>query len=229
MPSSKSSSASASASSRSASRADANARAEIIDMLKEDHKRARKAFRQFEKLDPEQDAEERRAIVEQTCAELKLHSTLEEELLYPAARDLIKEPDLVDEAEVEHATAKQLIEQLEHMSSDDAKYGATFTVLGEYVNHHIKEEEGEMFPQLEKAKSDWQSLCDEMNSRREELMQQLLPQEAHEETADAAASARSAASSSTSMRGAQRGTPAEQRAQAASGESGRDAEDDDVE
>jgi len=228
MPSSKRSSASASASSRSASRADANARAEIIDMLKEDHKRARKAFREFEKLDPEQDAAQCRAIVEQTCAELKVHSTLEEELLYPSARGLIKEPDLVDEAEVEHAIAKQLIEQLERMSSGDAKYGATFTVLGEYVNHHIKEEEGEIFPRLEKARSEWQSLCDEMNSRREELMQQLLPQEAHDESDDATVSSRSPAAS-TAMRGAQRGTPAEQRAQAASGELGRDAEDDDVE
>jgi hypothetical protein len=74
------------------------------------------------------------------------------------------------------------------------------------VNHHIKEEEGEMFPQLGRAKADWQSLCDEMNSRREELMQQLMP---GGESSEAAGASRTRTSRS-------RGGDAEQRAQAAS-------------
>lgn len=168
MPSSTRSSSSAS-SNRAASRADSSARTEIIDSLKEDHKRAKKAFREFEKLDAKKDAEQCRSIVRQTCAELKLHTTLEEEFLYPNARELLKEPDLIDEAEVEHATAKQLIQQLESMSEDDAKYGATFTVLGEYVNHHAEEEEGEMFPKARRAKVDLEGLGEQIKSRKQAL------------------------------------------------------------
>jgi hemerythrin superfamily protein len=137
MPSPRSASQSTSSGNRAASRAQSSARSEIVSMLKDDHKRAKKAFRQFEKLDPHEDAEQCQAIVEQTCAELKVHTALEEELLYPAARKLLSEEDLIDEAEVEHATAKSLIEQLGSMTPDDEKYAATFTVLGEYVNHHI--------------------------------------------------------------------------------------------
>jgi hemerythrin-like domain-containing protein len=222
MPSTSHRSASQSSTSgnRAASRAQSSARSEIISMLKEDHKRAKKSFRQFEKLDPHEDAEQCQAIVEQTCAELKLHTALEEELLYPAARKLLSEEDLIDEAEVEHATAKSLIEQLGGMTPDDEKYAATFTVLGEYVNHHIKEEENEIFPQLGRAKAEWEGLCDEMNSRREELMQQLMPEGgAGDGSARSSDSRRGASSGSrpTASRSSRtRGSEAEQRAQAAS-------------
>jgi hemerythrin-like domain-containing protein len=217
MPSTRSTSQSTTGGTRAASRAESSARAEIINMLKEDHKRAKKAFRQFEKLDPHEDAEQCQAIVEQTCAELKVHSTLEEELLYPAARRLLSEEDLIDEAEVEHATAKSLIEQLGSMTPDDEKYAATFKVLGEYVNHHVKEEENEIFPQLGRAKGEWQGLCDEMNSRRDELMQQLLPEgEAADSAARASDSRRGSATASRTRTSRSRGGDAEQRAQAAS-------------
>lgn len=217
MPSTRSTSQSTTSGNRAASRAESSARSEIIAMLKEDHKRAKKAFRQFEKLDPHEDAEQCQAIVEQTCAELKVHSTLEEELLYPAARRLLSEEDLIDEAEVEHATAKSLIEQLAGMTPDDEKYAATFKVLGEYVNHHVKEEENEIFPQLGRAKGEWQGLCDEMNSRRDELMQQLLPEgEAADSAARASDSRRGSATASRTRTSRSRGGDAEQRAQAAS-------------
>jgi hemerythrin-like domain-containing protein len=218
MPSTRSTSQSTTGGTRAASRAESSARAEIINMLKEDHKRAKKAFRQFEKLDPHEDAEQCQAIVEQTCAELKVHSTLEEELLYPAARRLLSEEDLIDEAEVEHATAKSLIEQLGSMTPDDEKYAATFKVLGEYVNHHVKEEENEMFPQLGRAKGEWQELCDEMNSRRDELMQQLMPDgEAGDRPGRASDSRRGASSASrTAARSSRSRGETEQRAQAAS-------------
>jgi hemerythrin-like domain-containing protein len=207
---------SATPSNRAASRAESSARSEIIGMLKDDHKRAKKAFRQFEKLDPHEDAEQCQAIVEQTCAELKLHTALEEELLYPAARKLLSEEDLIDEAEVEHATAKSLIEQLGSMTPDDEKYAATFKVLGEYVNHHVKEEENEIFPQLGRAKAEWQGLCDEMNSRRDELMQQLLPEAEAADGASASRRGSSTASRTASRASRTRGGEAEQRAQAAS-------------
>jgi hemerythrin-like domain-containing protein len=175
------------------SRADASARARLLGMLEEDHKRAKHAFREFEKLDPQTDAEACEAIVRQTLAELKLHTALEEELLYPAAREALDDEGLIDEAEVEHASAKSLIRQLDDMTPADDKYGATFTVLGEYVNHHIKEEEKEMFPALRRAKADWQALCDEVTSRRAELQPQLLPEGARAEGASRRPPSRGAA------------------------------------
>lgn len=159
--------------SRSSSRANTNARNEILTMLVEDHKRAKKAFRRFEQLDAEDDEAECRELVAKTCAELTVHATVEEELLYPAAREALSEEDLIDEAEVEHAGARDLIEQLKNMEPGDDKYAAKFTVLGEYIKHHIKEEEGEMFPQVSSAKLDWESLAAQMNARRAELMQSL--------------------------------------------------------
>ena len=151
------------------SRAASTARTQILSELKEDHKRVKKAYRDFEKLDVEEDPEACKAIVDQVLEELTVHATLEEELLYPAARGAI-EDDLLDEAEVEHGTVHALIDQLKGMGPEDAKYAAYFTVLCEYVLHHVKEEEGEMFPQLESASLDWESLSAEMAARREELM-----------------------------------------------------------
>jgi hypothetical protein len=75
----------------------------------------------------------------------------------------------MNEAAVEHETAKMLIDQLENMGPDDPNYFATFTVLGEYVKHHIKEEQGEMFPAAKKAKMDLEELAERMRVRKEEL------------------------------------------------------------
>ena len=157
------------ATSRSSSRAATAARTQILSDLKDDHKRVKKAYKDFQKLDIESDPDACQAIVEQVCQELTVHATLEEELLYPAARGAAEE-DLIDEAEVEHETVKALIAQLEGMSPQDEKYAARFTVLCEYVLHHVKEEEGEMFPQLERARLDWEAMAAEMAERREELM-----------------------------------------------------------
>jgi len=80
-----------------------------------------------------------------------VHATVEEELFYPAARDVLeKDEDLVDEATVEHASAKDLIAQIQSMEPSDELYDAKVTVLGEYIDHHVKEEEDEMFPRFAK-------------------------------------------------------------------------------
>jgi hypothetical protein len=164
---------------RGASRSNANARAEVLGMLEQDHKKAKKAFRDFARMDPDKEAEECEALVQQTCAELEVHATLEEELFYPAARKAISDEDLIEEAEVEHGSQDALIQQLKGMDLDDEKFSATFTVLGEYTKHHIKEEEGEMFKQLTGARVDWSELLEEMRARRQQLMQEKgLPSEA---------------------------------------------------
>jgi len=145
---------------------------DAIDMLKQDHDKAEKAFKEFEKMD-RQDAEACRRLVVQTCEELKVHTALEEEIFYPALREAIEDEDIMNEAAVEHETAKMLIEQLENMDTDDPNYYATFTVLGEYVKHHIKEEHGEMFPAAKKAKLDLDALGERMRSRKDELLGEL--------------------------------------------------------
>ncbi len=143
--------------------------ANAIDLLKADHEKVKKAFREFEKMD-RADTETCRELVTSVCADLRVHTTLEEEIFYPALREAIEDEDIMNEAAVEHETAKMLIEQLENMEPDDPNYVATFTVLGEYVMHHVKEEEDEMFPQAKKAKElDLEALGDQMRTRKEEL------------------------------------------------------------
>jgi len=144
-----------------------------IDMLKADHEKVEKAFKKFEKMD-RSDTETCRDLVNSVCEDLKVHTTLEEEIVYPALRDAIEDEDLLNEAAVEHETAKMLIEQLENMEPDDPNYFATFTVLGEYVMHHVEEEEGEMFPQAKKAKGlDLEALGERMRQRKEELTAEM--------------------------------------------------------
>ena len=119
-----------------------------IALLMEDHEYVKKAFRAFEKMDEE----DQPALVKQVLQALKVHTRIEEELFSPAVRKAIKDEDLMNEAEVEHDSAKVLIRQLERMKPSDPKFAATFTVLGEYVNHHVKEEESEMFPKARRAR-----------------------------------------------------------------------------
>ena len=150
-----------------------------IEILKEQHDKVKKAFKEFEKL-PREDTETQQQLAQTVCEDLKLHTTLEEELFYPAVRDAIEDEDIMNEAQVEHETAKMLIEQLENMGPDDPNFHATVTVLGEYVLHHVKEEEGEMFPQAKKTDLDLEELGSRMRSRMQELMGEVQ-EEAKEE------------------------------------------------
>ena len=150
-----------------------------IELLKEQHDKVKKAFKEFEKLGRE-DAEAQQQLVQRVCEDLKLHTTLEEELFYPAAREAIDDEDILNEAQVEHETAKMLIEQLENMGPEDPNFHATFTVLGEYVVHHVKEEEGEMFPQVKKTDLDLEELGARMRRRMEELMGEAADEEKQE-------------------------------------------------
>lgn len=177
-------------SSRESARTATAARTDVLKMLKDDHKKAKKAFQEFERLAKQPDGDECQALVAQTCAELALHTTLEEEVFYPAIRAAMREQELVDEAEVEHASAKTLIADLQQLTPEDRAYAATFKVLGEYVQHHVKEEESEMFPQLTRAKIDWDDLLQQMTARREALEAELLPAQAR---ASASARARTVA------------------------------------
>ena len=137
-------------------------------LLKADHKAVKVLFKEFEGLS-EDDDEERGNLVQQICNELTVHAQLEEEIFYPAVRASIEDGDLLDEAEVEHATAKDLIAQLETMEPHDELYDAKVTVLSEYIDHHVKEEEEEMFPKAQKSDLDAKALGQEMIERKQEL------------------------------------------------------------
>jgi len=147
------------------------AKSDATILLERDHNDVKKLFKQYEKLaDDEADGEERQALAQQICTMLTVHATIEEEIFYPAAREAEVEEDLLDEAEVEHASAKDLIAQIQSMSPDDELYDAKVTVLGEYVEHHVQEEEGEMFPKCRRAKMDLAGLAQELAERKSELM-----------------------------------------------------------
>jgi hemerythrin superfamily protein len=168
-----------------ASKSDARASGDAIAMLTEDHNKVKALFKQFEKLKEQEDADEEMGdLVAQICAELTIHSTLEEEIFYPAVREAIDDDDLMDEADVEHASAKELIAELETSSPGDDHYNAKVTVLGEYVVHHVKEEEGEMFPKARKA-IDTEAVGAEMAARKSELMVEMgLDEEGQDEDAE---------------------------------------------
>lgn len=159
----------------SCARAITGARKQIFDTLKEDRRKVRQAFEQFDKLDLKKDLDKAEGIVQRVCMELQVHTRLEEALLYPAARESIGEPQMMDAAEIEHQSAKTLIQQLQQMSpqQDVDRWAATFTVLCEYVQHHAKEEEHGMFPKLAHAQADWMTMSEEFQQRRGSLMSEM--------------------------------------------------------
>lgn len=142
---------------------------DAITLLTDDHKKVKKLFKEFDKAAEAEDTAQKEELVEQICLELKVHTEIEEEIFYPAVRAAIDDDDMLNEAEVEHASAKDLIAQIQEMSASDPMYDAKVTVLGEYIDHHVKEEENEMFVKAKKAKLDLNALGEQMSDRKEEL------------------------------------------------------------
>ena len=142
-------------------------------LLTADHKRVKSLFKEFESLKDEGDDDQKATLVATICNELTVHAQIEEEIFYPALRDAIDDADLMDEADVEHASAKQLIAQLEQLEVGGDHYDATVTVLGEYIDHHVKEEEGEMFSKAREADIDSAALGEELAIRKAELKEEL--------------------------------------------------------
>jgi hemerythrin-like domain-containing protein len=146
---------------------------DAIALLKADHAKVTAMFQQYDKLGDRAQAK-KGELCRRICNELKVHAQIEEEIFYPAARAALpKEDDLLDEAQVEHDGAKQLIAQLDAMEPGEDLYDAKVTVLGEYIKHHVKEEQNEMFPAVRKSKLDLRELGMRLAFRKEELMKQL--------------------------------------------------------
>jgi hemerythrin-like domain-containing protein len=145
-----------------------------LDMLKADHEKVLALFREFEALKSSDDEDERKAfLVDEICYELTVHAMLEEELFYPQLRAAIDDDDMLDEADVEHAGARDLISQLEVMYPGDDHFDATVTVLGEEVAHHIEKEETDIFKAARKAGLDLGDMASQLKARKEELEDDL--------------------------------------------------------
>lgn len=176
--------ASSSSSKKAGAHTTAHSKAEsgpdAIELLMDDHKEVKKLFKAYEKLVKEEaGSKDKQALAHQICTMLTVHTTVEEEIFYPAARAALSEQDLLDEATVEHASAKELISQIESMEPADDLYDAKVTVLGEYIDHHVKEEETEMFPKARKAKMPLDELGEEMSARKQELLASTKSQARH--------------------------------------------------
>ncbi|SEQ96303.1 Hemerythrin HHE cation binding domain-containing protein [Solimonas aquatica] len=144
---------------------------DAIAMLIADHKKVKDIFKQFEKLNDQKGSEQHKAeLALQAGQELKIHMQIEEEIFYPAVRKALHDEDMIDEAVVEHAGARKLIEEIESMQPSEALYDAKVIVLGEQIEHHVKEEEAEMFPKVRKSKVDTLELGAEMMKRKLALM-----------------------------------------------------------
>lgn len=145
---------------------------DAIHLLSSDHDEVEKLFKQFQKS--RQDGARKSDIVHRICTALTVHAEIEEEIFYPAVRDALSDKDesLMDEAAVEHETIRNLVEEIEDSGHDDEMLSARMKVLCEYVMHHVKEEEGKMFPKAKKARLDLNELGAELVERKMELMEE---------------------------------------------------------
>jgi hemerythrin-like domain-containing protein len=145
---------------------------DAIALLTADHREVADMFEQFENLSDRAKATKAK-LTEKICNALIAHTTIEEEIFYPAVREAVKDEDMVDEAVVEHASAKDLIQQLQEMNPDDDLYDAKVKVLSEQIEHHVKEEEEEMFEKARKSGLDMIQLGQEMAQRKQEILATL--------------------------------------------------------
>ena len=149
---------------------------DACDLLDADHKAVKKMFKEYEELTESKArsaSQRKQELAQQICQELTVHAKVEEEIFYPALRGALKETDLLDEAEVEHQSAKDLIAQIQ-AGGEEEKIDAKVTVLGEYIDHHVKEERNEIFPNARAArKLDLVAMRDAIEARKEELMSEM--------------------------------------------------------
>jgi hypothetical protein len=142
-----------------------------IMLLKQDHRQVEDMFDEYEQL--EADAE-KLALFKQIALALKVHTRIEEEIFYPSERGDV-EDDLLDEAWVEHDGAKKMIAEIEAMQPGEEFYDAKVKVLGEYIKHHVKEEEqpGGIFAQAKRGEEDLDAMGEQLKARKDELMAEM--------------------------------------------------------
>jgi len=140
---------------------------EAISLLKADHKLVSLLFKEYETA---KSAAKKKTLVATICEELTVHAQIEEEIFYPKVKAALKDHELIPEATVEHATLKDLITQIEDGEPGDEMYDAKVKVLSEYVKHHVKEEQNEIFPKVKASKLDLYAIGEQLTQRKEELL-----------------------------------------------------------
>ncbi|HEY0940880.1 MAG TPA: hemerythrin domain-containing protein [Steroidobacter sp.] len=179
---------------------------DAIALLKQDHRTVEALFDEFEDADESEQA----ALATRICQMLTVHAQIEEELLYPQAREAFgeEEDEMVYEAEIEHASAKELIAKIEASTPEDPEFKPLVTVLSEYVKHHVKEEEKELFPALKDTEVDLKEMGTQLAHRKMELMEQMgiEAEEAPAPQRKRAASSRSTRASAAKQRQARAGS-----------------------
>jgi len=152
------------------SRGKAQKQLDAIKLLMKDHDDVGAMFKQFMKM--KKDGAQKGELLEQICTALTIHAKIEEEIFYPACRDALAADGemMLDEAEIEHASIKSLVQELEDADADDAMTAAKVKVLCEYVTHHVKEEEKTIFPKVKKSDLDLDELGAELMERKQQLM-----------------------------------------------------------
>ncbi|CAN7503587.1 hemerythrin domain-containing protein [Polaromonas sp. LjRoot131] len=140
---------------------------EATAMLRADHKLVSELFDQYEKS---RSTAKKKELVAQICKELTVHAQVEEEIFYPAVKAALKDHELIPEASVEHATLKDLIAQVEGLEPDGEMFDAKIKVMSEYVKHHVKEEQNEIFPKARATRLDMVELGAQIDARKQELM-----------------------------------------------------------
>jgi hemerythrin-like domain-containing protein len=143
---------------------------DAIALLRADHKKVSDMFEEYERRKGRLSPDKKLEMVQTICRELEVHAMIEEEIFYPAARQAVKDEEILDEALIEHGSAKELIRQLQDGQPGDELYDARVKVLGEYVKHHVKEEQGQLFPMVQKSRLDTRELGEELMRRKQELL-----------------------------------------------------------
>jgi hemerythrin superfamily protein len=138
-------------------------------ILKADHKQVDALFKKYEVTNSDK---VKKQLVDEICKELTIHATVEEEIFYPSVQKALKDHELVPEATVEHDSLKKLIEEIKGIEPNGDMYDAKVKVLSEYVKHHVKEEEKEMFPKANKTGLDMTELGMKITDRKQVLSSQ---------------------------------------------------------
>ena len=144
-------------------------KADAIRLLIEDHREAKALFAAYESAEGDHD---KKALADEICTGLSVHMQIEEEIFYPAARAAIDDDKLFDEASVEHTSCKQLVAEIQDMEPSDPLFDAKIKVLGEYISHHVEEEEKEMFPKSRISDLDLEALAEFLTERKATLIAQ---------------------------------------------------------
>ena len=154
---------------------------DAIALLRADHRKVSELFEQYEST---RSAAKKKTLVANICMELSVHAKVEEEIFYPAVKAALKDKELVPEAQVEHASLKELIAQVKDKEPDGEMFDARIKVMSEYVKHHVKEEQNEMFPKAKATRLDMKDLGARIAARKEELMADPSLLEAPSESAE---------------------------------------------